>query len=182
VENPTITPEWRTPTVVELCQSMREARDYSALPILADALQDAGCGDDELLKQLRGGSLERWQAERLVALIYSAESAAAVRWLEQFVRDINYDEYDDYKYNEETGEETYTNRRQSDADPHSYSYVIDQGREGAGGRGMFFGSDAGADYFRESEENVREFFRNWSLATGEAMPDDLGDLSVRCAC
>jgi hypothetical protein len=173
--NPTITPELRTPTVVELCQSMREAQDYSALPILADALQDAGCGDDELLRQLRGCSLERWQSERLVAVIYSAESATAVKWLEEFTRSINY--YD--KYDDETGEPV---GAKSDTDPHTYAGVIEQGREGKEGGEMFFGSDAGADYFRESDENVREFFKNWSLATGEAMPDDLSDLSVHCAC
>src|SRR5262245_51340763 len=118
---------------------MREARDYSAAPILADALQEADYPDEDVLKQLRG-PLEQWQAERLVALVYSEESAAAVRWLEQFVRDINYDEYDDYKYDEETGEETYANRRQSDTDPHTYAYVIEQGREGKESGEMYFGS------------------------------------------
>jgi hypothetical protein len=173
--NPTITPELRTPTVVELCQSMREARDYSALPILADALQDAGCGDEELLKQLRGGSLERWQSSRLVALIYSEESAAAVRWMHEFVRSINYHD----KYDDETGEPV---GDPSDTQPHTYDYVIEQGREGKEGGEMFFASDAGADYFRESEENVREFFKNWSLVTGESMPDDLTDIEAGCAC
>jgi hypothetical protein len=43
--------------------------------------------------------------------------------------------------------------------------VVEQGREGKVGWEMFFASDAGADYFRAGEENVREFYRNWSLAT-----------------
>src|SRR5262249_33493428 len=80
-------PEWRTKTVTLLGQSMREAQDYSATPILADALQDAGCEDAVLLDALRG-ELPSWSAERLVALIFSDETAAAVNWVEKFVADL----------------------------------------------------------------------------------------------
>jgi hypothetical protein len=80
-------PEWRTNTVVLLCQSMREAQDYAATPILADALQDAGCDDEALLDALRG-ELPFWSAERQVARIYSDETAAAVDWVETFVADL----------------------------------------------------------------------------------------------
>ena len=48
---------------------------------------------------------------------------------------------------------------------------------------MYFGSDAGADFFREGEDNRREFFRNWSLVTGVAVPEeDQEGISVSCAC
>jgi hypothetical protein len=47
---------WRTETVVALCQAMRQSRDYSAMPILADALQDAEYGDEEVLEQPAGHS------------------------------------------------------------------------------------------------------------------------------
>jgi hypothetical protein len=33
---------------------MYEARDFSAMPILADALQDAGCDNDDILDHCRG--------------------------------------------------------------------------------------------------------------------------------
>jgi hypothetical protein len=33
---------------------MYEARDFSAMPILADALQDAGCDSDDILSHCRG--------------------------------------------------------------------------------------------------------------------------------
>ena len=47
---------------------------------------------DEMLAQLRAPAQSALTVEtqRLVALIYSEETAGAVRWLEQFVRDINY--------------------------------------------------------------------------------------------
>jgi hypothetical protein len=54
----TFDPAWRTPTVVALARQMDEApddrRDYAALPILADALQDAGCDSADLLDHCRG--------------------------------------------------------------------------------------------------------------------------------
>jgi hypothetical protein len=46
-------PEWRTDTTVSLARSMYESRDFSAMPILADALQDAGCDNSEILDHCR---------------------------------------------------------------------------------------------------------------------------------
>jgi hypothetical protein len=50
----TFLPEWRTPTAVALAQTMYESRDFSAMPILADALQDAGCDSADMLDHCRG--------------------------------------------------------------------------------------------------------------------------------
>ncbi len=47
-------PAWRTDTVVLLARQMDESRDFSTTPILADALQDAGCEDDNILSHCRG--------------------------------------------------------------------------------------------------------------------------------
>jgi hypothetical protein len=46
-------PDWRTDTAVSLARTMYEARDFSAMPILADALQDAGCDCDDILDHCR---------------------------------------------------------------------------------------------------------------------------------
>jgi hypothetical protein len=46
-------PSWRTDTAVALAQQMYESRDFGAMPILADALQDAGCEDEEILYHCR---------------------------------------------------------------------------------------------------------------------------------
>ena len=46
-------PEWRTSTAVALAKQMYDARDFSAMPILADALQDAGCDNDDILNHCR---------------------------------------------------------------------------------------------------------------------------------
>ena len=47
-------PAWRTSTAVALAQQMYESRDFSAMPILADALQDAGCEHNDILDHCRG--------------------------------------------------------------------------------------------------------------------------------
>src|SRR5690242_10305874 len=73
--------QWRTQTVIALCQAMRQERDFSALPILADALQDADYADEEILATMRSDP-DTIEAQRLVALIYSAETADAVKRIE----------------------------------------------------------------------------------------------------
>ena len=45
--------EWRTSTVLALARQMYESRDFSAMPILADALQDAGCENSAVLDHCR---------------------------------------------------------------------------------------------------------------------------------
>lgn len=52
----TLEPSWLTSTVVSLARQIYESRDFSAMPILADALQDAGCDNENILNHCRGGS------------------------------------------------------------------------------------------------------------------------------
>ncbi|HJZ53597.1 MAG TPA: hypothetical protein VKE74_01480 [Gemmataceae bacterium] len=44
---------WRTDTAVSLAKGMYEAREFSAMPILADALQDVGCETEDILTHCR---------------------------------------------------------------------------------------------------------------------------------
>jgi hypothetical protein len=44
---------WRTDTAVALAKQMYDTRDFSAMPILADALQDAGCDNEDVLSHCR---------------------------------------------------------------------------------------------------------------------------------
>jgi hypothetical protein len=46
-------PSWRTSTVLALANGIYQERAIDRLPILADALQDAGCDSDDLLNHLR---------------------------------------------------------------------------------------------------------------------------------
>jgi hypothetical protein len=47
-------PEWYTSSAVAIAQGMYESRDFSPMPILADALQDAGCDNADILDHCRG--------------------------------------------------------------------------------------------------------------------------------
>jgi hypothetical protein len=51
--SPVCAPQWLTSTVLALAQVI-DAGDLSALPILADALQEAGCDNEEVLNHCRG--------------------------------------------------------------------------------------------------------------------------------
>jgi hypothetical protein len=46
-------PTWRTDTAIALARHMYDTRDFSAMPILADALQDAGCEHEDILNHCR---------------------------------------------------------------------------------------------------------------------------------
>jgi len=50
----TLDPSWLTSTVTALAWQMYESRDFGAMPILADALQDAGCDSADVLGHCRG--------------------------------------------------------------------------------------------------------------------------------
>jgi hypothetical protein len=47
-------PSWLTSTVVALARGIYEDRAFDRLPILADALQDAGCNNEDILDHCRG--------------------------------------------------------------------------------------------------------------------------------
>jgi hypothetical protein len=46
-------PAWRTDTAVSLAKQMYASRDFCGMPILADALQDAGCDNEDVLTHCR---------------------------------------------------------------------------------------------------------------------------------
>jgi hypothetical protein len=46
-------PDWFTSTVRELAGHIYSRREFSTMPILADALQDAGCEDEQILSHCR---------------------------------------------------------------------------------------------------------------------------------
>jgi hypothetical protein len=50
----TFDPRWRTSDVLGLARAIYDDRAFDRLPILADALMDAGCGDEQVLGHCRG--------------------------------------------------------------------------------------------------------------------------------
>jgi hypothetical protein len=50
-----VDPAWRTPDVITLAEGIYADRASDRMPILADALQDAGCDNEDVLSHCRGG-------------------------------------------------------------------------------------------------------------------------------
>lgn len=68
----TLNPSWQTATVVSLAQAIYDDRRFRDMPILADALEDAGCTNDEILKHCRSG-LEHVRGCWVVDLVLAKE-------------------------------------------------------------------------------------------------------------
>jgi hypothetical protein len=66
-------PEWRTTTAVSLARTMYDAHDFSAMPILADALQDAGCDNDDILSHCRDATATHVRGCWVVDLVLDKE-------------------------------------------------------------------------------------------------------------
>jgi hypothetical protein len=59
-QSPSFSPEWRTPNVLAIAQKIYDERTFDGLPILADALEETGCDDTELLTHCRGTNPHIW--------------------------------------------------------------------------------------------------------------------------
>jgi hypothetical protein len=46
-------PDWRTETAVAIAARMYESKDFSAMPVLADAIEEAGCPDRGMFTHCR---------------------------------------------------------------------------------------------------------------------------------
>jgi hypothetical protein len=66
-------PFWRTDTAVVLARQMHEACDFSAMPILADALEDAGCENPDILAHCRDPERVHAHGCWVVALVLGKE-------------------------------------------------------------------------------------------------------------
>ncbi len=66
----TFYPTWRTSTAVTLATQMYDRREFSAMPILADALQDAGCDAEDVLDHCRDAHAQHtrgcWVLDRVL--------------------------------------------------------------------------------------------------------------------
>lgn len=67
-----VDPTWRTSDVVSMARGIRTPSDFDRMPVLADALQDAGCENADLLDHCRGGGPHApgcWAVELLLGRV-----------------------------------------------------------------------------------------------------------------
>jgi small subunit ribosomal protein S1 len=63
---------WLTPSVLGVARGIAETNDAAGFPILADALEDAGCEDAALLSHLRGPHPRTW-GDALIASLTAVD-------------------------------------------------------------------------------------------------------------
>jgi cell wall assembly regulator SMI1 len=78
-------PSWRTSTVMSLAKAISNTRDFSAMPILADALQDAGCESDAVLNHCRDQGCEHANGCWVIDTLLSGTVTTA-RWCHEYGR------------------------------------------------------------------------------------------------
>jgi hypothetical protein len=66
-------PAWRTDTALSLARQMYDSRDFGAMPILADALQDAGCEHEQILNHCRDANQSHVRGCWVVDLVLGKE-------------------------------------------------------------------------------------------------------------
>jgi hypothetical protein len=66
-------PAWRTSDVLLLAQGIYEVRAFDRMPILADALQDAGCTNEDILDHCRDASATHARGCWVVDLVLGKE-------------------------------------------------------------------------------------------------------------
>ena len=146
---------------------MRQSRDYSATPILADALEEAGYGDEGVLKQLRS-ILSHGQAERLVALIYSDKTAEAVERIEEIAEWLGPGAIEEF--GEGYGEKI----------PMSYERLMEAAGHWIDDQQLT--TQHGWEAWRESfPDRAREFWEHYQIITGRK-PPEVDDSFFSCSC
>ncbi len=153
-------PEWRTDTVIQLCLAMRQTQEYSALPILADALQDAGCDDEFMLERLRGTAKSDPWGEVQVALVLDDGAAESLKWLKDFADSKREDSYG----NTVNFEEMMSVAKMRTEG--KYEWINEQGSQ---------------SWEMYGDGEAKEFWKHYQIATGTVVDDDEANI-FSCSC
>lgn len=162
---------WRTDTVTQLCLAMRQTQDYSACPILADALQDAGFNDvaDAVSESARSlivllqTETRRFLLEAAVAQLYSDDGIEAVLWMMEFCAKVEYDYETVLNAGRivQAGGEPYK-------DKEGYTWEASE---------MMVADDGGVS------ETQREYWKHFRTITGLPVPEEIENTApFECPC
>ncbi len=167
---PNIKPEWRTSTVVAICQAMRETGDYSGCPILADALQEADCYDELLLMALRSSDFHGADAERAVACVFSDECRGAVQKIEEIADALGHN----YGYGEETD-------GGGPVDVMDYGFLMQAAQTWL--RHEDYTTQVGSEEWRSYFPSYADaFWEAYQIVTGKVVPGTKQHSFFACSC
>jgi hypothetical protein len=183
-----IDPRWLTSTVCDLTDAVRDERDAFRLPILADALMDAGCDDEELTNYLRRQDREwieyldwflgYWQTK------YERQAAAddVLNWMSRWSRDGIDRAIEQMKSMAAAiGGPGYYDDESLMQEPMSFAELMNAAAEYVRtGEYRYMGANMNYQDFFWPEKNSEEFWNNYELLTGETVSQR--ESFFRCAC
>lgn len=182
MELPTIKPEWRTSTVIQLCQSMREAQDYGALPILADALQEADCDDQLLLDWLRSPTGEVYDSLLVALILMPEEVQSSLDYMKELAAEIGTPYSHDYEY-DDNGQ--FIDNGHSEGKAVSWEDLMEVAHSvnSKNNRGWddYIHMGQNEQYKRCFWGHTKEFWRHYQRLTGERIRDDDATF-FSCSC
>lgn len=179
-----IDPRWLTSTVCDLTNAICEDRNAASLPILADALMDAGCDDEELIRYLQSRNTEwneyldwftqYWQTK------YGRAAGAddILNWMSRWCRDgIDRAIKQIRAMAEVIGGPGYYDDESLIQEPMSFAEFMNGAADYVRtGEAMHMG--ANMNY--EDSFDSKEFWSNYELLTGETVTER--NSFFRCAC
>lgn len=170
--------EWMTSTVYALCNSMRQRQCYDELPLLADALEDAGCDDAALITRLRSNP-GYVMAATDVCRVLGGEYAAAVSWLESFTKEADCPGYED-TVSAAIGINLYENQKEDDIEINGRVYDMsgyyEAGLRDWGEQYLHFGG-------RDAHGEIpTEFWDHVSTVIAKQLPPESRASSFSCSC
>ena len=144
---------WRTSTVIDLGRHMLDANDFSLLPVLGDALMDAGCDSQELIDACSNEQVGLF-ARRICAMIASEDLAESVKWLDDFADYWNFD---------------YEQMMAAPFEENEQGYIVAHGYD------LHSRTDL-------DDDDEQQFYRHLTAVTGQKVPPRESNGLYTCSC
>ena len=156
--------DYLTPTVQGIIQHIRQGQDYSPLPILADALQDADYPDEDTLKKLREDAPDVIEAQLVLCKLLGGEYQDSVAWMVRFAAELG----DSHGYEGERNQ------------PMNYRVLMEAAHDHftSGDYLIQWGHDNWRDTFYGNQE---KFWGHYEIITGRVIEDKEVSF-ISCSC
>jgi hypothetical protein len=147
------TPNWHSKVVLDMIADMRERQDFSNLPILADALEDAGYEDADVLAKCREGQ-PTILAYRIICRVLQGDYLEALTFIDGVVAEMH------------TGSGWYDD---SETDM-SYDKLMNAA-DNYLATGEYVTQHGGQSWQNSLYDNLKQFWDNYEVVTGRQVED-----------